>query len=207
MRSEYKTNRCKHRETPKVRGSPQTQGYVHQSVASCKLFSKRLVTIQDNSVACTSMVYIARTPHGVFFYPYHWVQWTAFPKHKDTSQYLYLCSKHQDNHSPLSLRQKAVFISMLKIIKYLWSLTTNKLQSMSILLKTIPSLCLLSLRHINSETIRSLRFILNKTNRSLYDQYQQGNFQSMFILKASYLRSLTANKLQSCLFFLRQFPV
>ena len=27
---------------------------------------------------------------------------------------------------------------------------------------------------------RSLRFILNKTNRSLYDQYQQGNFQTLF---------------------------
>ena len=29
---------------------------------------------QDNSVAYTSLVYIARTPHGVFLYPYHWVQ-------------------------------------------------------------------------------------------------------------------------------------
>ena len=37
------------------------------------------------------------------------------PEHKDTS----LCSKHQDNHSPLSLRQNAVFISKFNINKCL----------------------------------------------------------------------------------------
>ena len=39
MESQHKT--CTHKETPKVRGSPQTRGYVHQSVASCKIIFQK----------------------------------------------------------------------------------------------------------------------------------------------------------------------
>ena len=111
----YKTNSRTHRETPKVCGSPQTQGYVHQSVASCKLFSKGWLqsrttllhahlwfTLQE---LLTEYSFILTTGFNEHF----------FPKHKDTSQSLYLCSKYQDNHSPLSLRQNTVFLYLCSI--------------------------------------------------------------------------------------------
>ena len=71
-KAKYKTNRHTHRETPKVRGSPQTRGYVHQTISSI-ILSRKLVTIRNNSVACTTLVYTLTSSSGN-------VQRTAFFK-------------------------------------------------------------------------------------------------------------------------------
>ena len=165
----YKTNRRTHRETPKVRGSPQTRGYVHQSVASCKLFSKRPFTIQDNSVACTSLVYIARTPHRVFFYSYHWFQWTSFCQIIKTHHSLYNYVQTSGQSQSFIIKTKHSLYIYAQYHEISMIINSKQIAILFILLKTIPGLCLLSLRHINSETKHSLRFILNKTNHSLYD--------------------------------------
>ena len=52
--SEVNNRKHKHERDSGVRGSPQTQGYVHQMVASCDIYFIKRLQINNNIVAALS---------------------------------------------------------------------------------------------------------------------------------------------------------
>ena len=58
-----------------VRGSPQTRGYVHQTVASCNIiFQKGWLQFATTLLLARLWFKNSSTPHRVFHYPCHWIQ-------------------------------------------------------------------------------------------------------------------------------------